>query len=193
MKTKDIQVGEEYAIGSPNATYDKWSRARAKVLAVAQTGIEQGDWRTYSCMQKKFVEIELITDLHSRRVGLHRWQFTVDVKSGNYSEYDKHELKEVHRVPSGMVLKPWADYAKTLATHEQVVLQREEKLEAEIALRSNVIFKLTELGFDGVFTHAGNIQFSVAEAQRVVDLVTALKGAVGENAFNAFFKERTNG
>jgi len=118
MKMKDIVVGAEYAAGAPNATYDRWHRARVRVVAVSVYGLTRGEWHNYRSEHKNYVEVE-------RLEGSIGWKVKIDAE-GNPTDQGK-SVRTAHRILASHILKPWAEYAKEKAEHDAAVAQADEE------------------------------------------------------------------
>ncbi len=131
MKLKDIKVGEEYAIGAPNRTYDNWRLVRGRVTKVGVHGTTSGGW--HSCMSTRacYVEFERIECEDSALADFtYRHQIVEDSacgrtggertpSRGGLRPQEKETVHDVLRAMGTHVQMTWADFMVRLREHEE--------------------------------------------------------------------------
>jgi hypothetical protein len=177
MKLKDIKVGEEYAIGAPNATYDRWSRIRGKVVRIRVYGSVRGTWRRSQSSKPNYVEFEMED---CTRPGIPwMYQCHADPAPGSIRVFDDWYLKsekkgtKVFRCPSTHVLLPWSEYEVMLAEHQTAQVEadarREQKEKDEAAIKKS----FRSFGLNA--STYGDFRFRQEDAEEILNRLERLR------------------
>ncbi len=202
MKLKDIKIGDEYAIGAPNASYDRWQMTRGKVTKVGVHGMVRGGWRSHWSARANYVEFEYVKDPGGIRgrgayeVLLVRYENPKADKAAGYEgwesieRYDRSRLeverKQVLRCLGSHVLMPWAEFKKLRDEHNANERACEERKEANRDKSNDITRRFADLGIhvsDG-YAHSsgiGNFKFNADTTEKILELLEMFRDGYDGN------------
>lgn len=178
MKVKDIEVGQEYAIGAPGRHYGFWhSTLRVRVTRLRVHGAVFNTWHYNLSSRANFVEFELVDD-HGRVSSQYEHRIVEDPEHGERVPTRGNETLKVHRKLRCMtshVLMPWAQFEAERAAHEE----HETKAEAAKEVRERKYVEMRErfekLGFKVPARYTeGTLSFSTKDAMQILLALEAM-------------------
>ncbi|MEE8536900.1 MAG: hypothetical protein V3S71_02760 [Acidobacteriota bacterium] len=177
MKKVDIKIGEEYAIGAPNASYDRWGRVRGRVVKVGVYGVTRGDWHSHMSTRPNYVEFEVIDSDDSRspwryRCRLVKADTAFGVRKGGEDTPHPHrqdeDAYESHRCLTSHVLKSWSEYVEDLAAHQKHETEAQQRLDDNEARATGIRERFAKLGYTADGYKYWRFEFSAEDAEKIL-------------------------
>jgi hypothetical protein len=156
MRTKDIEIGKEYAAGS-TSPHDEFRCARVRVL---ETGTKRrsysGAWN-HRITHLDGIRAEVITDW----TGLKRWE------GRREATYRPAEIR-----------MPWDEYAAALDRHNARVTENRAKAESTRQRKIALVARMEELGIHLTVGDPSKVSLLLSEAERLVARIDGLEAAL---------------
>lgn len=157
MRTKDIVVGAEYAIGSNDGRCDRFRRIRGQVLEVAVTRRTRNhDWGRGSVTHDG-IKVQVLTD----------WR----------GEAPKSERIEVYRPQEIRML--WIDFEPLKAEHDRVEAELADLIQVARTRAVAVLDRLRRTGFRASCANTRGVTLNLDDAEKLLDMLAdRIDGAV---------------
>lgn len=182
MKMKDIQIGEEYAIGAPNTSsrYDSWHRIRGRVTRIGVHGTVSGSWYSHMSERATYVEFEVVEDPSAARCGYTYQHTIVQDRDGEHtpSRYtNKEKTVEVNRCLGSHVIMKWSDFVVALEEHEQDEVEAKRVVEQKEFEARDIRRRFKNLGLVAGGFRPYCFDFNTDDALVILDNLERFRGA----------------
>ncbi len=187
MKMKDIQIGEEYAIGAPNtrSRYDSWNRIRGRVTRIGVHGTTSSSWSNSMSERASYVEFEVIEDESAARCG-YTYQHLI-VKDSSYPAYGgertpskyggnpNEKVLEVNRCLGAHVIMTWRDFEIAVEEHEKREAEAQHTREQKDFEAKDIRRRFKELGFRAAGHRPWRFEFDNEDALEILAQLDMLR------------------
>lgn len=172
MKLKDIEVGKDYAIGAPNATYEEWHRARGRIVKVGVHGVAGG--YTYSHMSDhptyvEFEPVDCAATKYRHKLIKDPTQTPHGERVSRWAGDDKLERVVVYRCSATNVLRPWDEYLEAKAERDVEATEARERRIVEENHHASVKERFKALGFTVSGYKTYEITLSTKDAEKILE------------------------